>query len=296
MADFDASRPESTHYTADNETGGIAFGDGLHGAIPGKGMAITITYRSGGGARGNIAPNSIRFSGMGAGLGAHNTRSGRGGADAETPDQAVSRVRADLRAVSRAVTSEDFEQLSRESPGGRVARAEALPGYYPGNINPVPGIVSVIIVPRSTLPRPVPSPGLLWTVYRHLDSHRLLGTEVFVLPPEYVEVGVKAELVARARHDETAVLGRAIEAVNAFLDPLEGGVDGQGWPFGRPVYLSEVFEILERVEGVDYVASVLLKKEGSNDWAGDVRIPPHALACAAFHHISAVKRSGGTGA
>jgi hypothetical protein len=39
---------------------------------------------------------------------------------------------------------------------------------------------------------------------------------------------------------------------------LTGGANGQGWPFGRPVYRSEVYQVIESVTGVTCVDQVSL--------------------------------------
>ena len=44
----------------------------------------------------------------------------------------------------------------------------------------------------------------------------------------------------------------------AFFDPLTGGPEQTGWPFGRAVYASEVSRVLERRSLVDYVEDVQL--------------------------------------
>jgi hypothetical protein len=41
--------------------------------------------------------------------------------------------------------------------------------------------------------------------------------------------------------------------VSAHLHPLTGGADGAGWPFGRAVHASELYALLDRQPGVDYV-------------------------------------------
>ena len=53
--------------------------------------------------------------------------------------------------------------------------------------------------------------------------------------------------------EDGEVEGRALRALEAFFHPLYGGEFGAGWSFGRDVQLSEVFAVLQRVEGVDYV-------------------------------------------
>ncbi len=48
---------------------------------------------------------------------------------------------------------------------------------------PVPGAVTVIVVPDGDEPAPVPTEGTLRTVCALLDQRRLLTTEVFVVAP-----------------------------------------------------------------------------------------------------------------
>jgi hypothetical protein len=49
-----------------------------------------------------------------------------------------------------------------------------------------------------------------------------------------------------------------VQAVRNFFHPITGGPDGKGWPFGRDVYVSEMYELLDKVEGVNYVENVVL--------------------------------------
>ena len=65
------------------------------------------------------------------------------------------------------------------------------------------------------------------------------------------------------------------------MDPITGGVDGAGWRFGRHVYRSEICELIDGVDGVDYVTGLKLKREGKVQ-PGDILIPPHGLV---FHSI-----------
>ena len=47
--------PEDKVFALDRETGTLVFGDGIHGNIPPIGATLTVSYRSGGGAVGNVA-------------------------------------------------------------------------------------------------------------------------------------------------------------------------------------------------------------------------------------------------
>ena len=74
-------------------------------------------------------------------------------------------------------------------------------------------------------------------------------------------------------------------ALNKFLDPLVGGPDGSGWPFGRDVYRSEIMRIIDEVPGVDYVASLELIGGDGQPQCGNVCLGPTWLVAAGTHQI-----------
>ena len=49
----------------------------------------------------------------------------------------------------------------------------------------------------------------------------------------------------------------AIKALKQFLDPLPGGENGEGWPFGRNVFISEIYQLLDTLPGIDYVSKTI---------------------------------------
>ena len=103
-----------------------------------------------------------------------------------------------------------------------------------------------------------------------LDERRLIATRVAVVPPAYRGVVVEAEVVAAPGLLAPADLRRRAEdAIRTFLDPLVGGVDGAGWPFGRALFRSELFRELEGVDGVDHVAALRLGADGGAPRAAD---------------------------
>ena len=126
----------------------------------------------------------------------------------------------------RAVTVDDFELLAMEA--GNVRRAKALPLYdprFPGHASP--GVVSVIVVPDSKAPNPMPSDGTLRTVCAYLDARRLLTTELYVLRPSYQLIEIKGQVVA-ADSADLAEVSQAIDAALVrYFHPLNGGEDGE---------------------------------------------------------------------
>jgi hypothetical protein len=71
-----------------------------------------------------------------------------------------------------------------------------------------------------------------------------------------VPVRITADVVARDDAAPDTVRGIARAALARFLDPLDGGPDGTGWPFGRPVWVSEVVAVLAALPLVAYVEDV----------------------------------------
>jgi hypothetical protein len=81
---------------------------------------------------------------------------------------------------------------------------------------------------------------------------------VSVVAPSYALVGVSAVLAPRSPQAAGPLVAAATDALGRFLHPLTGGPDAAGWPFGRPVRLSDVATLLEGLDDVDYVENLVL--------------------------------------
>ena len=57
----------------------------------------------------------------------------------------------------------------------------------------------------------------------------------------------------------TGLAAQAVrERLLRFLDRVEGGEQGTGWPFGRDVHASELYQVLEEAPEIDHVVSLEL--------------------------------------
>jgi predicted phage baseplate assembly protein len=202
-----------------------------------------------------------------------------------TLDQIESRRVRELKAPANAANLLDLERIALDVPGTRVARAHARPGLdarFP--CLSAPGSITLIVVPDMPIAQPQPTAGLLRAIARYLDRRRIVTTMLHVVGPTYVAVTVTARVRAR-RGAAAAELGTRIEqALNAFLDPLKGGPEGLGWPFGRPVYRSEILQLIDGVPGVDNVRDLTLTAAGGSPQCGNLALCPTSLAAAARHH------------
>jgi hypothetical protein len=121
-----------------------------------------------------------------------------------------------------------------------------------------PGHISVVIVParRNSEGAREPDAELVHHVRTKLEKHRLVTTRVHVSPPSYVPVRLKAALLLTGDVQESQVRHAGEEALDRFFDPVGRRSGDHGWPFGRAVFLSEVYDLLERLPGVDDVSAL----------------------------------------
>lgn len=147
--------------------------------------------------------------------------------------------------------------------------------------------VHVVIVPYSRSARPTPSDGFVDAVEAHLRRHRLLTDRVSVRRPTYVGVGVDADVRLEPGYSASDRVAAVEEALDDFVDPLSG-FEGEGWPFGRALYRSELYETVENVPGVDCVTRLDVAADGGRfDGEGNVVVDPWALLTPTDHAVTA---------
>lgn len=294
--DFYSSGPDSRHYVLNRTTGEVRFGDGIHGAIPvadasnPSANVLATQYRYGGGKSGNVpagALHALRSAVPGIDDAAViNVQPSYGGQDEETLDSAKQRAPASIRSRCRAVTTDDFELFATQAAD--IARAKALPLTHPDFPGAqIPGVVTVVVVPRSDSRKPVPSQATLRTVCAYLNERRLLTAEVYVAPPTYQQVSVTVEVIA----DDTADLAQVQRDVDAalltYFDPQTGGEAGTGWPFGGTIAFSRVFHRVLSVTGVSSVERLTITVDGVDaPQCRDVPLTAGALAYSTQHQVS----------
>jgi hypothetical protein len=256
------------HFLLDHQRGLIRFGDGEHGRIPPAGSnSIRLRrYRTGGGESGNQPAGSVSQlrSSVPFVDSVVNADAAAGGWEREAQRSLLERGVSLLRHRGRAVTARDYEDLARQA-SPEVARASCYPlrdlATAPDGSEPRPGVVSLVLVPRSDKAAPRPSPELLRRVHGFLERHGAPGIGLVVLAPEYLRVEVEAELVPAREELPADLTGTCARRLAAFLHPLHGGVAGEGWAYGQRPRRSDLFALLESAPGVDHVRSLYIHTE-----------------------------------
>jgi predicted phage baseplate assembly protein len=312
---FGESGPDDQHWLLNATDGMLVFGPAVrladgsikqYGAVPPAGSHIRVRrYRTGGGRAGNVAAHEIvtlksalPFIGR-----VDNRRPGAGGVDGETLEAAKTRGPLVLGTRNRAVTARDFEQLAREATP-QVARVRCLPVDAQGSARTDPDSaagVRVLVVPavsadedgRFTFDQLVPPDLMMSTVRDYLDERRMVGARVVVTPPRYLGVTAVIRVRPRLRADPDELRSAVLHALYRYFDPLQGGPEGDGWAFGRPVLLGEVFGVAQRIDGVDLIEDArMFPADPISGQRGDavtrIDLEPDSLVFSYGHQVQVV--------
>jgi hypothetical protein len=147
----------------------------------------------------------------------------------------------------------------------------------------LPGWLTILIIPESKAPRPYPTRGMRDEVLTYIAARAPAGLvasgHINVAGPAYFSVDVWAIIVPVVESEAGPVETAAVQALSDFLHPLHGGPSGDGWDFGRGVYLSDVAVVLESVDGMDHAESIQLLVKGQVQ--GEfVAVPPDRIVVA----------------
>ncbi len=284
VADFAQSERFDRHFTVDTASGEVRFGpavrqpDGMvrqYGRVPEAGRQIRFTqYRHGGGVQGNVPAESLQIltTSLAYVSRVTNLRRAAGGRDPESMDEVKARARRELRAQLRAVTAEDYEVLARGATRS-IARVKCNTPRASDHHLP-PGAVEILLVPAvadslraDDLSKLHADDTLTQTVAAHLDDYRLLTTTLHIREPHYIGIQVQADIIPAEFSQPEVVKMRVLESLRNLISPLPLATDPaqqdemigegwQGWPFGRNLYVAEVFSLLQRVPGVKHVLDV----------------------------------------
>ncbi len=282
VENFFDSTAEKRHYTLDRATGELRFGDGRNGQIPPAGLnnIRVFSYQAGGGASGNVEAGAIQnlttaIANVDAVL---NPVEAGGGSDTATLDEMLEIGPAMISHQQRAVTPADFEWLAKQA-SRLIAKARCVRNTNLKN-NREAGWVTVFIVPSSQDAMPSPSLELRRAVRVYLEA-RCANTvsavrHVFVDGPAYVKINVAADVFVKSIDAAADAEQGARDKLANFFHPLTGGPRGRGWEFGEQVSASDVYALLEDLEGVDHLENLSLGYDGAEN--GDVvEIAPNGL-------------------
>jgi predicted phage baseplate assembly protein len=335
VTDFSQSDSFERHFMLNEVNGEVVFGPAIrqpdgsikqYGRVPEAGRRVRVSqYRYGGGVLGNVPAERIQVlrSSVPYIDRVSNFERAEGGRDQESLDEVKVRAQRELRAQQRAVTAEDFENLAKNA-SREVARVKCN-GAARGGQGLAPGVIELLVVPAAfdslevgKLDKLTLHPDLQGEIRDYLDQYRLLATIMNIREPKYIGVKVTAEITIAEFSQPEVVKARVQDRLKRYLSPLAigpveeraeaFGPDWEGWPFGRDLYVAELYSMIQRVAGVKHVLDVriscrpILLGESGADISGDdpdealtpvaermLPVEADTLVCSLQHEITVVE-------
>jgi hypothetical protein len=228
-----------TTETDENDVTTVIFGDGQYGQIPPPNARILASYRVGGGSVGNVGTGQITVITKAPQLqliGAKvvNREPASGGAERESIERAIKFAPTVFGSMQRAVTGEDYVAQAKLFPGVSKARAEAT------NWN----TITLFIAPTGS--GQAPSDTLRQELLAFFEDRRMLTSIIDIQSPDYVGIDVSVQVGAVPHFRNEDVASEAEAAIRDLFDFEK--VD-----FKQTLYLSKIFEALERLDSVQFV-------------------------------------------
>ena len=259
-------------YLDENNIVSVTFGDGVSGVIPTAYSEIRAKYTVGGGVIGNIIPSTLttifyvpgltdgQTTALQSAITVTNAGTAIGGSDPETTDQIRISGPLSLRANNRAVTLQDYADLSLAVSG--VGKASATAAVWTS--------VTVYIAPSRSTTDTDPQPGLdaggdpslefdrlQSDVQSYLADKILLGTSVTIQPPTYVDAIITIQYTKLPQYTTTEI--ETALKVKLLTDFGYTGVN-----FQDTIYPQDIEFVLAQVAGIKVARVTVLHRQGGS--------------------------------
>lgn len=238
--------------------------------------SITFTYLAGGGARYNVlaneltVPNNVVATGVNttnvSTVTTNNPTPATGGGDGDTVEELRLNIQANFASQMRAVTQDDYLVKATSMPAkyGKVSKAyitkddSTFASYYKGDpSNRDKSLVSMYVLgldSNSNLATPTNS--LLTNLQTYLNDFRMMTDAINLKSAYIINIGCNFDITIRPNFVGQDVVARCIVQLKDFFN-----IDN--WQINEPIILSDIYTLLDRVDGVQTVKNVeLVNKSG----------------------------------
>ena len=272
LLDYDSTDQVFSTLVDEENNVSIIFGDGVSGAIPTLYSEIRARYTVGGGSFGNIVDGILdtidyipglsesQVTALQSTLTVANNSVAVGGSDPEDTNQIRTAAPISLRANTRAVTLQDFADLTLAVTG--IGKANATAATWTS--------VTVYIAPTRSATDADPAPGLdengdptleydglKEDVEVYLSDKILLGTTVTVSPPTYVDVLASIQYTKLDQYTNA-------EIELAIKNKILSDFGYTGVFFEDTIYPQDIEFALQQVPGIKVAKVTQLYRDGAS--------------------------------
>ena len=275
VEDFGACGPEDRVFIFDNDKNCIRFGDGIRGMAP-EGEILLAGLSVTAGPQGNIKTGRIsRIAGTGMeGTVISNITDATGGAEEESYRECFLRARRMMKDPQTAVTARDIEERIKKTPGLLLEAVKVLPVEELQRFSKHASELDFHTMVRPYgHKRGMPiHPGYEINIRRYMEDFRPVGSNIVLYPPDYVEVELFVDAVARPeyRHLERLLKEDLHDYFGQFADVFGSVVaygSLYGWLAGRP-YIRRLRTLDMEVKGTGAIQNE----------EGDIILSPNGIA------------------
>jgi hypothetical protein len=133
----------------------------------------------------------------------------------------------------------------------------------------------------------------LATLTAFLNERRLLTTRLDIRAPAYSWVAARVRLRAAPGADQVVVERDILSRLYKYLNPLTGWTDGKGWPFGRDLFASDVYQCLQGTPDVQFIRGLeIFQTQAGESPAGNpvdsVELLAHGVIASGNHEVEFV--------
>lgn len=232
-------------YTTTEGFTSVRFGNRVSGRVPPVGVRITVSYSTTNGQLGNIGQNKIlgfKFNTFN-GVAVTGASPGSGGSDGESLDSIKRSIKAAIQTQTRAVTLQDYVDLSLQVDGVYKAVGSFNPATSTVSVYTIPYISDYVSYSSSTISV---DPITAATVAGTLQQLSMLG--ITVTAPTTITLRPKSitGTIYVTNGYEAASVKRIVESV------IDGIFSIESVDFGKDIRIGDVYRLIHSIEGVDY--------------------------------------------
>ncbi len=260
-----ASAEEFAVEVENDGTARLRFGDDVHGARPAAGAWFTADYRVGNGAQGNVGADAIAHLATAqadlasAVAGARNPLAARGGAEPESIEDARKNAPQAFRIQERAVTADDYAEVTQRQADLRIQRAAAS-FRWTGSWR------TVFVTADRDECLPVGA-GFETALRDRLERYRMAGHDLEVDAPRFVPLDIVMQVCVKPDYFRADVKAELLSVFGnrRRADGRLGVFHPDRFTFGQSVYLSQLYAAAMAVEGVESARITRFRRLGSQD-------------------------------
>ncbi len=260
---------------------------------------LTVRYYTGGGVSSNVpsntinkisTPSNVKFNNAGNpaplsqyifdSVAVNNPKGASGGSDGDNEDELRNNSLSAFSGQLRAVTNDDYlvRSLSMPSEFGSVAKVgvetQKLENLLPGE---TPSVLDLYVLgfnnEKQLVNTTTSTKGNLTT---YLSQFRNINDSLRIIDGYVINIGVDVDIITLPNYNSNLVLQSCITELQTYFD-----IDK--WQFKQPIYLRDIFVMLDKIEGVQTVNNVKIINKTTDD--GNYSVYGYDIAAATQNNV-----------